>query len=209
MDADTQTGMRYALDETLAALGAERETHPAEAAACAAFESAVKGHGLAALVLKPTLLGGFARCLGLCGRVPVHTEAVVSSAFESGLLVSFMAIATASAFGARLQGAEGREVGGGTAHGLSTFERLDEDVLVPPLAQLAHAGALSVARCERALADTVRVLGGGAPHALVSGPLGHEDALAILGLKAPPADAGGQGEEESEEALLMRRFGGF
>lgn len=71
---DEQTGMHYALDETLATLDS--------GAACsgnAAFETAIKGPGMAALVLKPTLLGGFARCLSLHRRAPPGTEVVFLS----------------------------------------------------------------------------------------------------------------------------------
>jgi len=179
-----QTGMHYALDETLATLDS--------GAACsgnAAFETAIKGPGMAALVLKPTLLGGFARCLSLHRRAPPGTEAVVSAAFESGLLISHMAIMTASIFTAS---------GGSTPHGLSTFERLEQDVLMPPLARQVHHGKLSLVRCERALGNLMRTLD---TNEVISKPHGREEVPAIQGQGAP-ADA-----EEDEKAAMMRRFG--
>lgn len=179
-----QTGMRYALDETLAAMA-----RPAAAPgpADAAFEAAIKSKGLAALVLKPTLLGGFARCLALHSRAPAGTEAVTSAAFESGLLVSHMAILTAALFGA----AAGR-----TPHGLSTYERLEQDLLTPALARQVHGRRMSVARCERAVAKLVRTL---ESNSLVSRPLGREEA--------PPLQ-GPNSAEDDDSAAMMARFGG-
>jgi len=66
--------MHYALDETLASLGSATSSCNAHMA----FEAAIKGPGLAALVLKPTLLGGFARCLSLHRRAPPGTQVCTS-----------------------------------------------------------------------------------------------------------------------------------
>ena len=114
----------------------------------------------------------------------------MSAAFESGLLICHMAILTASIFTAS---------GGRTPHGLSTFERLMEDVLMPPLATQVHGGKLSLVQCERALGNLMHTLD---RNEVVSKSLGREEAPAIRG-QGVPADAA----EENEEVAMMRRFG--
>ena len=119
----------------------------------------------------------------------VDVQAVVSAAFESGMFISYMAIVTASVFGAN---------GGSTPHGLSTFDRLEQDVLMPPLALQTQGSKLSVLRCERALADAVRTLNS---HELVSGVVGREEMPEML--------ANGPSAQKSPEEEMMRRFAGF
>jgi hypothetical protein len=109
---------------------------------------------------------------------------VTSAAFESGLLISHMAILTAALFG------------GCTPHGLSTYERLEQDLLTPALARQVHGRWLSVARCERAVAALVRTL---ESNRLVSKPLGREEA--------PPLQ-GPDSAEDDDNAAMMARFGG-
>jgi hypothetical protein len=188
--ADKQTGMHYALDESLTHVRAESLTD--------AFERALRGPGLGALVLKPSLLGGFARCLWFHRLAPPGTQAVVSSAFESGLLLSHMAIMTAAVF-------DSAGSSSSTSHGLATFERLQEDLLVPTLAQQVRGGRLSVVRCERAVSSLVRTLDS---HKLVCKAHGWEGVPALGGTGAvrgsqqdPP------GAEDDEEASKLRRFG--
>jgi len=67
--ADKNTGLRYALDESLAA-----QYSAGQGGDSAAFAALLQGPGLAALVLKPTLIGGFARCISLHRRAPAGTE---------------------------------------------------------------------------------------------------------------------------------------
>lgn len=113
----------------------------------------------------------------------------MSAAFESGLLISHMAMMTGSVFGFN---------GGSTPHGLSTFERLEQDVLTPSLASQVHGDRLSVVRCERAISLLTRTLD---THPLVSKPHAREEAPAIGG--QGPVDDGA----EDEEATMMRKFG--
>jgi hypothetical protein len=185
--------MHYALDESLTHVRAESLTD--------AFQRALRGPGLGALVLKPSLLGGFAHCLWLHRLAPPGTQAVVSSAFESGLLLSHMAIMTAAVF----DSAASSSSSGSTSHGLATFERLEEDLLVPALAQQVRGGRLSVVRCERAVSSLVRTLDS---HKLVSKAHGWEGVPALGGAggvrgseQDPP------GAEDDEEASKLKRFG--
>ena len=112
----------------------------------------------------------------------------MSAAFESGLLISHMAILTASLLGAAN--------GGSTPHGLSTYERLADDLLSPALAAQVHNGRISVARCERAVARLIRTLD---DNALVSKPLGRDEAPVLHG----PDSA-----DDDESAAMMRKFTG-
>ena len=71
---DGKTGMRYALDESLTS-HAESHAAPSDSAGgYSHLKEALTGPGLAALVLKPTLIGGFARCLSLHNLAPAGTE---------------------------------------------------------------------------------------------------------------------------------------
>lgn len=78
--------MHYALDESLAALPLGAAT---ENCSDSGYQIAIQGPGLAALVLKPPLLGGFARCISLHRRAPPGTEVTISvrvCVFGGGLL---------------------------------------------------------------------------------------------------------------------------
>jgi len=79
------------------------------------------GPWVAAVVLKPTVLGGVARVLKLAARArEVGARPVLSAAFESGVGqrgVAVLAVAT-----------------GGEPAGLDPYRRLTEDVIAPPLA---------------------------------------------------------------------------
>ena len=72
----------------------------------------------------------------------VFLLAVFTSAFESGVAHVHVAI-IAAVFG-----------GASVAHGLSTFERLADDTLRPPLAQLATGDLVSVRTLQLALDAT-------------------------------------------------------
>lgn len=101
-----ETGIPVALDESL--VGMEPE--------------ALGEHGYArAIVLKPTLLGGISRTMGLATRArELGITPVMSSAYESGIgtlgLVSLAASLNCE-----------------VPAGLDTYRRLAEDILVPPL----------------------------------------------------------------------------
>jgi hypothetical protein len=117
-------------------------------------------------------------------------QAVVSAAFESGLAISYMATMAASVFGGQC---------GSTPHGLSTFERLEQDTLVPPLASQVQRGRLSLVCCERAISSLMGALD---CSDVLSKPVGREEAPAIQG-QGTPTDS----TKEDEEAAMMRRFG--
>jgi o-succinylbenzoate synthase len=80
--------LRIALDESLIAL------------APAALDRALASRGLAAIVLKPTLLGGFARCLALAGAARRHGVAPVVSHTLEGPIGTAACIELARAVGA-------------------------------------------------------------------------------------------------------------
>ncbi len=95
-----------ALDETL------REISPGELA---------RFQGAAALVLKPTLMGGFARCREFADEgVRLGMNSVVSAAYESGVGIHAL-----GRFAASLPSI--------SSAGLDTYSRLESDVLVSRL----------------------------------------------------------------------------
>ena len=114
----------------------------------------------------------------------------MSAAFESGLAISYMATMAASVFGGQC---------GSTPHGLSTFERLEQDTLVPPLASQVQRGRLSLVCCERAISSLMGALD---CSDVLSKPVGREEAPAIQG-QGTPTDS----TKEDEEDAMMRRFG--
>jgi hypothetical protein len=75
--------MCYALDESLSA---------SDPATKVALETAMKGPGLAALVLKPSLLGGFAPCLSLYQRAPPGTEVAPPLCIRIHVSVGYAAV---------------------------------------------------------------------------------------------------------------------
>lgn len=100
-----ETGLPVALDESLVAMAPDR----------------LDDQGYArAVVLKPTFLGGPVEALRLARRAAaLGMEAVVSSAFESGIGLRLL-VALAASLGAHP-----------VAAGLDTYRRLAADVLVP------------------------------------------------------------------------------
>lgn len=103
-----ESGLPVALDESLVGMPA----------------SGLRNYGYAAaVVLKPTLLGGFSRTHALAARADdLGMKSVVSSAFESGVGTLGLVALTASLSGE------------GTPAGLDTYRRLGADVLRPALA---------------------------------------------------------------------------
>lgn len=102
-----KSGIPVALDESLAGMPAD----------------GLADHGYAAaVVLKPTLLGGLSRSLALAARADdLGMKRVVSAAFESGIgTLGLVALAAALP-------------GGGEPAGLDTYRRLGADVLAPAL----------------------------------------------------------------------------
>ena len=107
--------------------------------------------GCAALVLKPSLLGGIEVCAALAEEAAaVGVPAILTSAFESGVGHAHLAIAAAVLGGPS------------SAHGLSTYDRLQTDVLSPPFAQAIIGGDLvDVSLAQAALDATADALAAG------------------------------------------------
>lgn len=83
-----QPACRIALDESVASLSR------------ADLERALRSPSLAALVLKPTLLGGIARCLELAALAQCHSVAPVASHTLEGPIGTFACVELARAIGA-------------------------------------------------------------------------------------------------------------
>mmetsp|Transcript_13396 Transcript_13396/g.53693 ORF Transcript_13396/g.53693 Transcript_13396/m.53693 type:complete len:631 (-) Transcript_13396:6654-8546(-) len=121
-----RTGLRFALDENLA----QSETW---------WKLSVED-GLAAYVVKPTVIGGLLPTVDLIRKGAIGARVIVSSTFESGLALSYLSI-----FASLIDGEAD------TAHGLGTFEILAEDALDPPFSSFASDGKISLAMCRAAL----------------------------------------------------------
>lgn len=120
-----ESGLPVALDESLAGMPA----------------AGLWDHGYAsAVVLKPTLLGGLARCVALAARAEdLGMKAVVSAAFEGGVgTLGLVALAAALP-------------GDGAPAGLDTYRRLGADVLKPPLELGPSLDVAELLGAERAL----------------------------------------------------------
>lgn len=120
-----ESELPVALDESLVGMPAAR----------------LEDHGYASVVvLKPTLLGGISRALGLAARADdLGMKAVVSSAFESGVgTLGLVSLAAALP-------------GGGLPAGLDTYRRLGADVLQPPLELGPELHVAELLGAERAL----------------------------------------------------------
>jgi 2-succinyl-5-enolpyruvyl-6-hydroxy-3-cyclohexene-1-carboxylate synthase len=143
-----QTGIPYALDESLAEL-AEQVAHDFdkfEKELMNVFKSGRRG--CAAFVLKPSLLGlEFSMRLSRLGSNALGIPSVMSSSFDSGVGLSFAgflgAASDAVAAGKRLKT---------FPHGLGTFSNLAEDTISPPFDSYVDSnGVLNVASLGRAL----------------------------------------------------------
>ena len=132
MDAFAKTtGLPVALDETLLECGA---------AGLPAWK------GAAAVVLKPTLLGGIAAALDIAWRAKeLGMAAIVSGCFESGVGLAALA---------ELGGAMGPE---DRAMGLQTYDWLAEDLLAEPLDLTGGRIDLDQARRAALSVDTARL----------------------------------------------------
>jgi len=144
------TGLPFALDET------------AEEAAESAIEALLRSDGCAALVLKPTLVGGVeatARLARLAARL--GKAATLTAAFESGVAHAHLAhychvMGCTGGGGSGEAGAvaDGGAAVGGAAHGLATYERLAADVLAPPFCSLVAGDLVDLKGATRALDQT-------------------------------------------------------
>ena len=121
---------------------------PADGRRLAELRAQLTMEGCAALVLKPTLLGGLDVSAALAKAADASgVEVVFTSAFESGVAHAFVTLASAVLAGPSV------------AHGLSTYERLASDVLNPPFEALVEGGDLiDVAKIQEALDVTADAL---------------------------------------------------
>ncbi len=119
-----RTSMSVALDETLTELSADETAIP---------------EGIKALVLKPTLLGGFEKCMRFVRASSDRgVKLVVSSSFESSL-----GLAALARFASSLGNSQ-------TAHGLDTAGWFARDIVTEPLQVVA--GRIDIGRLP-AVAD--------------------------------------------------------
>ena len=141
-------GLRYALDESVTSVAAEMLSDGGGGEKLEELRGRLRAVGCAALVLKPTLLGGAEVTAALAAEAAnAGIPIVLTSAFESGVSHAHIAI-LASVLG-----------GPSVAHGLSTFERLTHDVLMPSFASCVVGGDLvDVARAEAALNATADLM---------------------------------------------------
>ena len=165
-------GLRHALDESVlpaavqlvsptrpraASQGASEEDHEEDArddtrgggggGALEALRSRLSHVSCAAIVLKPTILGGMEVSARLAAEASALGKGVVlTSAFESGVALAHVAMLAAVVGGAS------------TAHGLSTFERLQSDVLHPSFAAAVIGDLVDVSKLQAALDATADAL---------------------------------------------------
>jgi hypothetical protein len=166
-------GLRHALDESVlpaavqlvsptrlraASQGASEEGHEEGARddvhggggggeALEALRSRLSHVSCAAIVLKPTILGGMEVSARLAAEASAVGKCVVlTSAFESGVALAHVAMLAAVVGGAS------------TAHGLSTFERLQSDVLHPSFEAAVIGDLVDVSKLQAALDATADAL---------------------------------------------------
>ena len=182
-----RTGLRFALDESLSdALGGSAHARgggdsgvealdalaaaeparpgsglaPAAQLALALLARADAQCGLAAYIVKPSLVGGLGACAALRARARTSgARLVLSSAFESGVALAQLA-ALAEALADEDAGDDGGGGRGGApeAHGLNTYEALGADVLCPSFASLVDGAHVRLEACELALDECAREL---------------------------------------------------
>ena len=147
----------YALDESVTPLASLlcAAAGPSEdsgvGSKVAVLRARLAAPGCCGLVLKPTLLGGAEVSRRLASEAEsLGVPVVLTSAFESGVAHAHIAL-LASVTG-----------GPSTAHGLSTYERLQQDALSPPFAAAVTGGDLiDVAAAQAALDATADALAKG------------------------------------------------
>ena len=164
-------GLRHALDESVLPVAvqlvssptrlqapsqsASEEDHEVDArddarrggGALEALRSRLSHVSCAAIVLKPTILGGMEVSARLAAEASAAGKGVVlTSAFESGVALAHVAMLAAVVGGAS------------TAHGLSTFERLQSDVLHPSFAAAVIGDLVDVSKLQAALDATADAL---------------------------------------------------
>ena len=140
------TGVRYALDESLAA-AAQYHSFQFSSIKEELLRVFQKGRrGCAALVLKPSLLGiELSMQLARLARKDLRIGAVFSSSFESGVGLTYSAFLAAAS--------DALECGSQSfAHGLGTYALLDGDTMSPAFSSYMNSsGQLNAASVSRAI----------------------------------------------------------
>ena len=145
-----KTGIRYALDESIADL-AEEQDYEFDAIADgihAAFVEQGRAYGCSAFVLKPALLGvELSMQLARLAHGELGIGAVFSSSFDSGV-----GLAYASFLASVSDGLSSANTLNKYPHGLGTFSMLSGDTLSPPFkSYVKKDGMLQVVTLGRAL----------------------------------------------------------
>ena len=140
-----RSGLRYALDESLADLAQEcnYDFQKMRSILRDAFPSS---RGCAVFVLKPTLLGlELSMQLATLARTELGIGAVFTSCFESGVALSYIALVAALSDSVIADAPI-------YAHGLGTFEMIGADTLSPAFSShVDEFGRLNVASLSRSL----------------------------------------------------------
>jgi 2-succinyl-5-enolpyruvyl-6-hydroxy-3-cyclohexene-1-carboxylate synthase len=140
------TGIKYALDESLAEAVLSDENNFPEA--MSTISDLLKNtRGCAAFILKPSLLGlEKAMHLAIVARVELGIGAVFTSTFDSGVGLAF------TAFLASLSDTIGGQESRKFSHGLSTFSMMGADTLTPAFeSYVTKDGLLNVASLGRSI----------------------------------------------------------
>lgn len=139
-----KTGIRYALDESIADISLSLSTEDIIQTLRSSLQDT---SGCAALILKPAVLGmELSLRLARFSRDEMGIGAVFTSTFDSGIGLAFIS------FLATISDIEGQEKSRQYAHGLSTFSMLSGDTLSPAFkSYVTDDGTLKVAPLGRAI----------------------------------------------------------
>jgi pimeloyl-ACP methyl ester carboxylesterase/O-succinylbenzoate synthase/uncharacterized membrane protein len=150
-----RSGLTYALDESLVDLAydCQYDYTLMQSILRTCFPSS-SARGCSALVLKPTVLGlELSMQLATLARNELGIGAVFTSCFETGVALSYIAVLAAVSDSLVSQAPNKSSAVSRFAHGLGTFEMLEEDKLRPAFATHLDVatGRLNVASLSRAL----------------------------------------------------------
>uniref|UniRef100_A0A7S4K895 OSBS enolase-like N-terminal domain-containing protein n=1 Tax=Odontella aurita TaxID=265563 RepID=A0A7S4K895_9STRA len=149
-DLYKETGIKYALDESIADLGYEKdyEFDAIRQVISEAFIEKGRVFGCAAFILKPALLGiELSMRLARMAHNELGVGAVFSSSFDSGIGLTYAAFLASISDGLPSANTLNKY-----PHGLGTFNMLKDDTLSPPFkSYVKRDGTLQVATLGRAL----------------------------------------------------------
>ncbi len=142
-----ETGIKYALDESLADFVLDFQSDEFEVLTEKIQEYLLPANGCAALVLKPTVLGmELSLRLAKFAHNDLGIGAVFTSTFESGVGLAF------TSFLATVSDANIKNPSLRYPHGISTFSVLNDDTLSPPFeSYVKEDGTIKIAPLGRAI----------------------------------------------------------